>query len=108
VAWDARTEPIFCGDAIADPLTGLTGALAVLAAREAGGGVLIDLSLSQAAAAAVTGSGSADASHPGCRDEERPEVVSDERGGWLVRLGNQAEPVRDAPECLDLILSPHA
>jgi crotonobetainyl-CoA:carnitine CoA-transferase CaiB-like acyl-CoA transferase len=53
VARDQRGDPVFCGDALADPLTGLTGALAVLRAREAGGGCLIDLAMSRAAASAA-------------------------------------------------------
>ncbi|MGW0246139.1 CoA transferase [Nocardia goodfellowii] len=44
VGWH-RDEPMFCGDAIADPLTGLCGALAVAFAVRAGGGLLIDLSM---------------------------------------------------------------
>ncbi len=45
---EARGEesaPLFCGDAIADPLTGLHAALAALASWRAGGGHLIDLNL---------------------------------------------------------------
>jgi crotonobetainyl-CoA:carnitine CoA-transferase CaiB-like acyl-CoA transferase len=38
--------PVFCGDAIADPLSGLTAALAVLAAAQAGGGLLADVAMS--------------------------------------------------------------
>src|SRR5262249_30559314 len=53
IAWDARDEPVFCGDALADPITGLAGALAVLRSREAGGGELIDLAMSRAAARAA-------------------------------------------------------
>ena len=37
--------PLFCADAIADPLTGLHAALAAWAGWRAGGGVLLDLSL---------------------------------------------------------------
>lgn len=50
----ARTdvgEPIFCADAVADPVTGLFGAAAVLRSLAAGGGHLIDLALAGAAAA---------------------------------------------------------
>ncbi|MBW2267945.1 MAG: CoA transferase [Deltaproteobacteria bacterium] len=38
-------RPLFCGDAVADPLTGLYAAVAGLAAHRAGGGVLVDLAL---------------------------------------------------------------
>jgi crotonobetainyl-CoA:carnitine CoA-transferase CaiB-like acyl-CoA transferase len=37
--------PVFCADAIADPLTGLCGALAVARSVAGGGGELIDLSM---------------------------------------------------------------
>jgi hypothetical protein len=50
VAWDTDGEPVFCADAIADPLTGLVGARAVLDALTSGGGVLLDASLSRTAA----------------------------------------------------------
>jgi crotonobetainyl-CoA:carnitine CoA-transferase CaiB-like acyl-CoA transferase len=38
-------SPVFCGDAIADPLSGLFAARAGLAARAAGGGTLVDVAL---------------------------------------------------------------
>ncbi len=47
VGWDASSQPVFCGDAIADPITGLVGAVAVLRALAAGGGQLIDLAMSR-------------------------------------------------------------
>jgi CoA-transferase family III len=47
--WDGGdwhgAEPVFCADAIADPLTGLCGALAVARSVAGGGGELIDLSM---------------------------------------------------------------
>ncbi|MFD0364664.1 CoA transferase [Nocardia sp. GCM10030253] len=50
VGWDVD-GPVFCGDAIADPLSGICAALAVATAVQAGGGVLIDLSMRATAAA---------------------------------------------------------
>jgi crotonobetainyl-CoA:carnitine CoA-transferase CaiB-like acyl-CoA transferase len=47
----AEAEPVFCADAIADPLTGVAGALAVARSVGAGGGELIDLSMRAVAAA---------------------------------------------------------
>jgi CoA-transferase family III len=47
----SSAEPVFCADAIADPLTGACGALAVALSRAAGGGELIDLSMRDVAAA---------------------------------------------------------
>ena len=44
-------EPVFCADAIADPLTGVCGALAVARSLAAGGGELIDMSMREIAAA---------------------------------------------------------
>ena len=43
--------PVFCADAIADPLAGACGALAVALSRSAGGGELIDLPMRDVAAA---------------------------------------------------------
>ncbi|MCP5001102.1 MAG: CoA transferase, partial [Hyphomicrobiales bacterium] len=48
--------PVFVGDAIADPLTGLHAAAAALAAWQKGGGVLLDISL-QGVVAHCLGSG---------------------------------------------------
>ncbi len=45
VAYDAAGEPVFCADAIADPLTGLRAAAAVVASQLAGGGHLLDVSM---------------------------------------------------------------
>ena len=49
VAWDGA-GPVFCADAIADPVTGVVAAVAVLEALAAGGHHLIDLSLATVAA----------------------------------------------------------
>jgi crotonobetainyl-CoA:carnitine CoA-transferase CaiB-like acyl-CoA transferase len=48
---ESSPEPVFCADAIADPLAGACGALAVALSRSAGGGELIDLSMRDVAAA---------------------------------------------------------
>ena len=45
-----RGDPVFCGDAIADPLTGLHAALLAYAAWSNGGGLLLDVSLHAVAA----------------------------------------------------------
>ena len=47
----SSAEPVFCADAIADPLAGACGALAVALSRAAGGGELLDLSMREVAAA---------------------------------------------------------
>lgn len=46
----AAGTPVFCGDAIADPLTGLAAALAVVESVRRGGGELIDVSMAAVAA----------------------------------------------------------
>jgi crotonobetainyl-CoA:carnitine CoA-transferase CaiB-like acyl-CoA transferase len=50
---DDAGDPVFCADAVADPVTGLIGAAAVLRSLAGGGGHLIDLALAGAAAAVV-------------------------------------------------------
>jgi hypothetical protein len=46
--------PVFCGDAIADPITGLHAAVAALASWLTGGGKLLDVSLRNVAAKVAT------------------------------------------------------
>ncbi len=46
----ADDGPVFCGDAIADPLTGLHAALTVADSLARGGGELIDMSMAAVAA----------------------------------------------------------
>ncbi len=53
VAWSGE-GPLFCGDAVADPLSGMTAADACLAALESGGRWLLDVSMS-AVSAGLTG-----------------------------------------------------
>jgi crotonobetainyl-CoA:carnitine CoA-transferase CaiB-like acyl-CoA transferase len=53
VARDRRGDPVFCGDAIADPVTGLYAAVGALASQAAGGGHLLDVAMVGASAFAV-------------------------------------------------------
>ncbi|HEX4863471.1 MAG TPA: CoA transferase [Acidimicrobiales bacterium] len=89
---DADGRTMFCGDAIADPITGLAGGLAVLKCLARGGGQLIDLSLSGMAAWAATG----DLNNYG------PEVRRT-KCGWSLALGDRSEPINQRPEALDLV-----
>lgn len=50
VNWKLDKHPVFVGDALADPLTGLVAALAGFQAIVEGGGVLIDAALARTAA----------------------------------------------------------
>jgi len=62
------SEPVFCADAIADPLTGLCGALAVARSVAAGGGELIDLSMRAMAADFAAAPGVDHGPHPVAAD----------------------------------------
>jgi hypothetical protein len=78
----AADRPLFVGDAIADPLTGLQAAVAVLASLVRGGGELLDVSL-----VGVVARGMAhDALIEG-------NVVENDEG-WFVETDASLEPVR--------------
>jgi crotonobetainyl-CoA:carnitine CoA-transferase CaiB-like acyl-CoA transferase len=100
VGWDDAGAPVFCADAIADPISGLAGAVAVLRALDAGGGQLIDLAMSRVAAIMAGFSG-----HSSAPPMRRAVVESDGAGGWLVRDGDIIEPVLDRPETLEWVIS---
>jgi crotonobetainyl-CoA:carnitine CoA-transferase CaiB-like acyl-CoA transferase len=77
-------SPMFAGDALADPLTGIAAAAGALQGIARGGGVLIDASLAATAAFVAAG----------------PRIYPDdghvhcERGGWLVSMDEQCAAVR--------------
>lgn len=79
VAYDPALPdtPLFVGDAIADPLTGITAAQAVLDALGDGGGVLVDVALAGVAAHVV-------ARHP----RRERSVVADARSPQLPKPDN--------------------
>src|SRR5262245_21308514 len=89
--------PLFCGDAIADPLSGIHAAVSALAALREGEAVLLDVALCALAAHAALSSGEA-------RDAQvRPadggyEVVTCSRRQPV--LPPRARPVRGAPRAL--------
>ena len=87
---------VFCGDAIADPVAGLVGAMAVLRCLGEGGGRLVDVSLSGAGAWAA-GDGGPDPADLGFAVEQR-------RTGWVLRYGGLSESVAEAPPTLDWIV----
>ncbi len=98
VGRDDNGTPVFCGDAIADPISGLAGAVAVLRALDEGGGQLIDLAMSRAAAIA--------ASYPPGPAGQRPGGWAVEAAGpgrWQVRAGELTEAVRDGPPGLEWV-----
>ncbi len=74
VGWAPDGSPVFCADAVADPLSGLLAAGAGLASMAAGGGHLVEISMA--------GTSAAVASAPGC--PQGHGVVRDEAGSWFV------------------------
>lgn len=85
VATPDAGAPVFCGDAIADPLTGLHAAVAALASWSAGGGQLLDLSLRDVAAHVLGFSG------PSLRANVRSHAA-----GWEVTVDGKAQLVQPA------------
>ena len=85
----------FCGDAIADPVAGLVGAMAVLRCLAGGGGHLIDVSLSGAAAWAAAGS------PPVTR--QSGFAIDRSADGWVLRQGDLNEPIAEGPPTLQWI-----
>jgi hypothetical protein len=84
VGWD-EGEPVFCADAIADPLAGMCAALAASVSVMAGGGQLIDVSMSAAAAAFAAAPAPDHGPHP-----------VRQAGGWQVECprARRTQPVR--------------
>jgi CoA-transferase family III len=79
VAVDTGGHPLFCGDALADPLTGLTAA--VLAAGAPAGGALLDIAMSDVVAATLA----TDAGPPGrSLPPGRSPAARRAKGGWVV------------------------
>jgi crotonobetainyl-CoA:carnitine CoA-transferase CaiB-like acyl-CoA transferase len=79
VALDAGGVPVFCGDALADPLTGLTAAALALTAPADGSGVLWDVSMADVVARTLDGTPSRAARRAG--------------DGWVVDTPGGAVPV---------------
>ncbi len=79
---DRAGPPLFCGDAVADPLAGIHAALAALACWSGGGGYLLDLALRDLVAHVLA-------------FEAPPSLASVNRlaSGWEVVAGEQRAPV---------------
>ncbi|HTK65630.1 MAG TPA: CoA transferase [Pseudonocardia sp.] len=91
VVWDARGRPAFCGDAMADPLTGLTAAACALTAPAGGGGRLWDVSMASVVAGTLVGHGQV---HPEPSHIPVPAQAA-HRGGsrWMVDTAEGSVPV---------------
>ncbi|MGW1028912.1 CoA transferase [Streptomyces sp. NPDC002577] len=95
VARESDGTPLFCGDAIADPLTGLTAAALALTAPVDGTGILHDVAMADVVAATL--------------DDEPPEPATaalPDGAGWAVETAHgwvpvaeprRRQPVGDAP-----------
>ena len=78
VAWDARGTPVFCGDALADPLAGLVAADHALSAPP---GTLVDLAMSAVVGSTVDIGNDASA------------TARKENGSWVVDTASGPVPV---------------
>jgi crotonobetainyl-CoA:carnitine CoA-transferase CaiB-like acyl-CoA transferase len=76
--------PIFCGDAIADPLTGMHAALAALSHWQRGEGALLDVALQRVAAFVAAQSVGA------TRAQVRASVGGSDTRRWEVVVGNDS------------------
>jgi hypothetical protein len=92
--------PLFCGDAIADPLTGLHAAAAALLSWRAGGGVLQDVALRAVVAHAMAFGPPTGPASVRLAQKERSEAASEIR--WEVSVNGHSQLVlppraREAP-----------
>lgn len=73
VAYDTDRGPVFCGDALADPLTGLVAAELAMSAPAADRGMLFDVAMSSVVAVTLA------------RSQPRPSPAARRSGpGWVV------------------------
>jgi len=84
VAYGPDGAPVFCGDAIADPMTGLYAGLAALAAHAAGGGALVDVAMAGVSADIARTSA----------EPLLPHVISQAGERWVVSHGALTEAVQ--------------
>jgi crotonobetainyl-CoA:carnitine CoA-transferase CaiB-like acyl-CoA transferase len=85
VAPDADGVPLFCGDAIADPLTGLTAAALAMTAPADGSGVLWDVAMSDVVARTLVP-----------RVADRAPTARRAAQEWVVDAGDGTVPVAPA------------
>jgi hypothetical protein len=87
VGSDEHGNPVFCGDALADPLSGLHAAAGALAQLGSGRGGLLDVAMSGVAADAARRATAVAAAMPAVQTVRTT-------GGWSVRCEDVDEPVR--------------
>lgn len=84
VAVDSDGLPLFVGDALADPLTGLAAAALAMSGPAGGGGVLWDLSMSAVVAATLPASPPAGSA----------TAARDSAGRWQLRAGSESYAIQ--------------
>ena len=88
VARDDEGLPVFCADAVADPITGLTAAVGALTSLASGGGHLVEVPMVDAVAATLATPVEPLAAHRTAN------------GGWVVKTPTGEHPVaRPVPPC---------
>ncbi len=87
-------SPLFCGDAIADPLTGLHGAVAALACWRRGGGALLDLALCDVVAHVLAFERGDASAEQTTRLTLRPAERDAMGASWIVDVNGRRELVR--------------
>jgi len=91
VAWDAGGHPVFCGDALADPLTGLLAAELAMSAPSGGRGVLFDIAMSGVVAASLAPACSVSA--PAAARPSSAPAARRAGHGWVVDTPSGPVPV---------------
>ncbi|HEV2310640.1 MAG TPA: CoA transferase, partial [Acidimicrobiia bacterium] len=86
LARDDAGTPVFCGDAIADPVAGLVAALGAADSLVRGGGVVVDVSLAGTAAWLA---------RPAAAPGTRHRMTEIEPGRWVVHHGARHAPVAE-------------
>jgi hypothetical protein len=86
VSWEAEHVPAFCGDAMADPVTGLSAAAAAFEALARGGGELLDVSMAGCSRALLEVS-------PPATSGTTERAERSPGGGWHLVVGHDTVPV---------------
>ena len=90
VAWSDPDTPVFCADALADPISGLMAAFGALASLSGGGGFLVDVSMSAVSSLMHRG--------PRCNGDHR--VQKNSSGRWVASHGSRRQAIVSPSEAL--------
>ena len=89
VALDERGDPVFCADAIADPITGLFAALGAARAIASGGGQMVEVAMRDAVAFVAHPDGDGN----GHGHDAGAHRVTGGDGDWIAWHGDDSQPV---------------